>query len=133
MEKGLDILKSKAPGWYTYTKNGLDLIWQDLTNDVPGVYVDSRSFRLDWDHEPPPGRAEHYIQAATMLVHEACHVHRYEAGLQPGEYVGEKACLETNIVATQVFAPNSDVLRYDLELLAKIDDPKYQWWLPGNY
>ena len=64
---------------------------------------------------------------ASRLVHEACHVYRYQAGLQPGGYEGEKACLIVNIEAAAIFDPGG--LSLFQRILARIDDPEYQWWL----
>ena len=81
MEQSLDMLKNRVPHWYDYTIRGLDRIVQDLSNDIPGVYVEGRTFRLDYTDHPPAGYSfdAHTTHNAGMLVHEACHVHRYEA------------------------------------------------------
>ena len=53
MEDALDVLKRNAPHWYDYTVSGLDRIVQRLESDIPGVYVEEKTFYLDYtDHYP---------------------------------------------------------------------------------
>ena len=134
MEDSLETLK-RAPHWYNYTVSGLDKIVQRLESDVPGVHVDERTFYLDYTDHYPRGYDPwtHISNTAAMLSHEACHVHRYEQGLESGGYPGEKACLTLQIqVLKEIGAPASWIAYYE-NTLANIDNPEYQWWLPGNY
>ena len=132
MENGFALLKRGSIHWYNYAIGGLNKVWQ-TPPEVIGVDVGAASFGLDYDDEPPPGAKDHDVWTASMFVHEACHVYRYRAGLEPGGYVGEKACTEIQLEATLAFAPNSRWNDWLRTLLSRIDDPAYQWWLPGNY
>ena len=133
MVDALDLLRSRAPYWYDYTIRGLDKIRQ-APPEVIGVNVSARLFDLDYGDDPPPGvnLFEHNTHDAYMLVHEACHVHRHEAGLESGGFVGEKACVETELEALLQINPNSRWVRYVRGVLANIHRPECQWWW-GEY
>ena len=53
-------------------------------------------------------------------------------GLESGGYPGEKACLEMQLVSTLEFNPSSGWIQSYRHTLANIDNPEYQWWLPGQ-
>ncbi|MCY4072891.1 MAG: hypothetical protein OXG60_16480 [Chloroflexi bacterium] len=133
MENALDMLRDRAPHWYDYVIRGLDRIRQ-APPEVIGVHVGGRLFDLDYSDDPPPGVSydSHTTHDAAMLVHEACHVHRYEAGLEPGGLAGESACVETEIQALEVINPNSGWIQYSRRVLANIHRPECQWWW-GEY
>ena len=135
MENALDMLRNRAPHWYDYVIRGLDRIRQ-APPEVIGVHVGGRLFDLDYSDDPPPGVSydSHTTHDAAMLVHEACHVHRYEAGLEPGGLAGESAglCVETEIQALEVINPNSGWIRFSRGVLANIHRPECQWWW-GEY
>ena len=135
----LHLLRETAPQWWKYATSGLDRIVQDLSSDVPGVYVESRTFRLDYTNHIPSGyEATHTFDLASMLVHEACHVHRHEAGLESGGLPGESDCLSKEVEVYHALDPdnqNSAIagLRHDAQtLLSNINRPECQWWT-GTY
>ena len=132
MENGFAILRDRAPRWYTYALGGLNKVWQ-APPEVIGIDVGAASFAVDYGDQPPPNARDHDVWTASMFVHEACHVYRYRAGLEAGGYVGEKACTEIQLEATLAFAPHSRWNGWLREILANIDNPEWQWWLPGNY
>ena len=134
MEDALDMLNSRAPQWYTYTIRGLDRIVQDLSSDVPGVHVGGRVFHLDYSNDPPAGYSfdAHTTHNAGMLAHEACHVHRHEAGLEAGGLPGERACLQTQLDVTLEINPSSGWISSYRRSLANIERPECQWWW-GEY
>ena len=104
MQNALDMLKERSSHWYDYVIRGLDRIRQ-APPEVIGVHVTGRDFELDYGDERPPGVSydSHTTHDASMLVHEACHVHRYEAGLEAGGLPGETACVETEVQALQSY------------------------------
>ena len=136
MEQALDMLKNRAPHWYNYTIRGLDKIKQVLppTPCCVGVSLEGRTFSIDYSDDPPAGYSfdSHTTHNAGMLVHEACHVHRYEAGLEAGGYPGEKDCLEKQLQATLEINSTSGWIHSYRRTLANIDDPAYQWWRPDH-
>ena len=135
MEDSLDVLKNRSPHWYNYTVSGLAKIVQRLESDIPGMDVGTRTFYLDYTNEDPPGYTywQHISNSAAMLSHEACHQHRQDQGLESGGYPGEKACLALQIdVLKAISAPSFWINSYQ-HTLENIDNPEYQWWLPGNY
>ena len=68
------------------------------------------------------------IGMASSIIHEACHVYRYRAGLESGGYVGEKACLTIQIEATAQFDTAGHQIWMLRDLLKDFDDPARQWW-----
>ena len=128
-ERALDLLKNKAPQLYDYVLNGLDKIeglsYREWSNVSPGL----RIFFVAWrDGRPAHVGRGAILQEAAVLVHEACHVHRYDAGLVPGELVGERACLTEQIAALEVMSPGDPSLPGMRHTLANIDKIEYQWW-----
>ncbi|MDE2950980.1 MAG: hypothetical protein OXT68_09440 [Chloroflexota bacterium] len=131
-ERVLDLLKTRSPQLYDYVLNGLLKIEQrrfaHLWNSRRS-YVDAvgRVFYVFWEDGEPIQSPSDFYEAA-ILVHEACHVHRLDAGLEPGELVGERACLTEQIAALEVISPGDPSLPELRDLLANIDNPEYQWW-----
>ncbi len=88
----LDLMEREAPEWYNYVINGLSFIVevpipdQDATHTCTALaYTRERKAALEscWVNKFQLwGMSAKYDQlgAATAIVHEACHVHRYEAG-----------------------------------------------------
>ena len=139
MTDALYLLRESAPQWWKYATSGLDRIVQDLSNDVPGIDVEKRRFHLDYtDHIPAGYEATHIFDLASMLVHEACHVHRHEAGSESGGLPGESDCLAREVEVYHALDPhnqNSAVagLKKDAQtLLSNIHRPECQWWT-GEY
>ena len=131
VKDALHILKTRTPGWFTYVGGGLDKI--RLVPEESGLGLDMAA--RTWNLTPgavfgPPGtdRESLTLRLASGLVHDACHVHRYEAGLPAAGYVGEKACLQVQVEATEVFDTDGYHYRWYRHLLENIDDPEFQWW-----
>ncbi len=133
MQNALDMLKERSSHWYDYVIRGLDRIRQ-APPEVIGVHVTGRDFELEYGDERPPGVSydSHTTHDAAMLVHEACHVHRYEARLEAGGLPGETACVETELQALQAINPRSHWIQYSLGVLSNIHRPECQWWW-GEY
>ncbi len=133
MHAALDLLRNGSAYWYDFVIRGLDRIRQ-TPPEVIGVNVSERTFYLDYGDRPPPGVSldHHTTHDASMLIHEACHVHRYEAGLEAGGLPGEKACVETEIRALEEIAPASGWIPGLRNVVANIDRPECQWWW-GEY
>ncbi len=68
------------------------------------------------------------ISLASSMVHEACHVYRYQSGVKSGGYEGEKACLQVQIEATATFDDGGGLVAGLRHVLENIDNPEYQWW-----
>ena len=131
-EGALDMLKSRVPHWYDYTVRGLDRIIQMPPGYRGGVNVRNRTWRLDYPSEPPPVSIygeNHVFVHVGGLAHEACHVHRHEAGLEAGGFPGESACLELQIqVLEEVRAPSELIGGYRHTFI-NIENPEYWWWV----
>ena len=74
----LDELKNRLPHRYDYVLNGLDRIEQ-LRDDDTFAYIDQRhrAFNVGWDGPLVNGWEK---RRSAVLVHEACHLHRADAG-----------------------------------------------------
>ena len=78
-EQRLDLLKNRLPHRYDYVFSGLDRIEQERSNPWSTVDPFLRTFFVAWiDGAPAHTRSE--IRESAVLVHEACHVHRRDAG-----------------------------------------------------
>ena len=133
MEQALDLLQNLSPKWYQYVITGLDRIRQ-TPQGIIGVHVGGRHFDLSYSDDLPPGRDwyGHTLYTGTVFIHEACHVFRYEAGLEPGGLEGERACVETELAALLEYAPDSPEVENNRRVLANIHRPECQWWW-GEY
>lgn len=87
IREALQLLLDGSSYWYAYSVSGLTVI-----RERPGrnASVTSRTGIAKFD----AFRYRHLLRLAAVIVHEACHVHRYRAGLEPGGYIGEKDCEE---------------------------------------
>ncbi len=130
--QAIAMLKDRAPVWYAYTISGLDQIREISDSTRAGAYVKLRRYDdvASKVIVEAPGDAS-IIWVAGVLVHEACHVHVYEAGLftawgsQPEE---EKACTEVQLIVTDIIDPTNYYHDYLQTLIDNIHDPAYQWW-----
>lgn len=130
VEVALDMLKNSAPDWYAYTINELKHIVESNESER-GVYTKLRSFSLASSLTKSRDDAEvesDVVWLAGVLVHEACHVYRDKAGLEPGGLVGERACLQVQITALQQVDPRARFMNYLSRLLTNIEKEEYQWW-----
>ena len=80
MHLAFAMLKQRAPVWYAYAISGLDSITEVAESLPSGVHVRSRQFRENASalHFDAPGESPPFWMA-SVLAHEACHVHLYEA------------------------------------------------------
>lgn len=132
VNRALNFLQTRAPHWYQYAITGLNAVIEVNPPEghyTQGVIVESAvaRFNLASPYHPIP---EDDMTMAEYLVHEACHVHRYRAGLEPGGYPGEKACIEMEAALWQELAPNSKHHNRKLRYLANIHRRECQHWLP---
>ena len=130
MRESLLLLQRTTPRWYDYTIRGLKKIVQTDSYENTYVDVDSKVFYLNYDDAWPTdfARHPHLVFTASILVHEACHVHRHEAGLQSGGLPGELACTEVQLEAHIAIDPNDYRIEEHRETIANIYDPSTWWW-----
>ncbi len=133
IERALDFLRDRSSKWYGYLLSGLDLVKQVPPPSI-GVYVHRRTFELNGHNDivPPHDKWRFDGYTASVLVHEACHVHRYEAGLVWDGLVGETACVETEVAMLSELAPDNRHIDFARGVLANIHRPECQWW-HGEY
>lgn len=128
VKETLRLLETRAPQWYAYALNGLDKIRLVDEPGVSSIRARTRTWRVAPDRFFNRTGEGGVISLASSMVHEACHVHRYEAGLQSGGYEGESACLAIQIEATETFDNFGNLVSGLRWLLENIDDPENQWW-----
>ena len=123
IDQALDLLQTRAPQWYGYSISGLTKIREVTEEEGPGVYLHTGAFSITPGHV-----SAGVLWLASIIVHDACHVHRAARGLVPGDLTGERECLKVQIEATEVFDYHNKHLPWLREILANIDDIEYQWW-----
>ena len=130
VEKALELLKNRSPEWYAYATSGLSRIREVTESNGAGVWVQFRRFDITPGHAFSGGTTgeSSLIWLAGVIVHDACHVHLYEAGATHGGLEGERACLQANIEALEAIDPNDRFTSSLRNLLANIENPEYQWW-----
>ena len=124
------MLQRAASYWYDYTIRELNKVQQTGSYANTYVDVDTKVFYLHYDDPWPTGRTrrEHIVFTASILAHEACHVHRYEAGLEHAGLVGERACTERQLEAHIAMDPHDPRADEHRKTLATIHDPSTWWW-----
>ena len=129
IEQALDLLKDRAPAWYAYSMRGLDRIKEVPESVGAGVRVTGKTFSITPSHaRERPGELT-AIWLAGIIVHDACHVNLFDAGLPYSDLPGERACLELQIEALSVFNPTVQDPFGLRSVLENIENPEYQWWL----
>lgn len=132
MQRAFAMLKHRAPVWYAYAISGLDSIAEVAESLPTGVHVRLRQFQenatgLQFD---APGEAP-IVWMASVLAHEACHVHLYEAKvfLTTGTSAAEeKLCTEVQLTVADIIDPTDYFKDYLQTLIDNIHNPEYQWW-----
>ena len=126
--QALRLMVDRAPKWYRYVQSTLRGVKEIPMGGDSGIFPEEAVYRT-WPNFRSNRTGEgHVIWVAGQLVHEACHVHRYKAGLESGGYAGEKACTEIQIQALDDIDSGYDVAASRRRALARIDDPAHQWW-----
>ena len=122
VEAALDMLEDSAPEWYVYADNGLNKVVEHL--DSVGVdvgrkifYYTRRNPEIDFDRD--------VVWLAAVLVHEACHVYRDQAGFPYGtvaeRFREEVVCQQIQIDALKDIDPQ-DRHGFEDYLYGLIDD-----------
>ena len=125
--QALDFLKERAPTWYAYVTTGLDRIREGSQTTQGAVNVYSRTYTAHPDVTIDGTNVWSLAGLVRRMAHEACHVHRYEAGLEHGGLVGERECLIVMIEAHDTVYPGEPQPHLH-ELLENIEIIEYQWW-----
>ena len=86
-EQRLDLLKNRLPHRYTYVLDGLNKIEQSRTGQYSNLHSSLRTYFVNWDGVPVGGWNGWDTRESAVLVHEACHVHRDDAGYGRGSSV----------------------------------------------
>ena len=121
VEAALDMLKDSAPEWYVYADNGLNKVVEALDN---GLDVERKIW---YDQLITPGADSDWavVWMATVLVHEACHVYRYQAGFPYGtvaeRFREEVVCQQIQIDSLKDIDPQ-DRHGFEEYLYGLIDD-----------
>ena len=128
VNRGFELLKAKAPEWYTFS-----ILWTNAVREVHswaevGAFPGGLS---SWHHEPHirPIIPEDDITMAEFLVHEACHhAQRGEGRLQTNGLYVEYECAQKQLVAAYLVGPvqhHIDGLEY---FIANPQDQNVWWW-----
>ena len=130
VKEALRFLENRAPEWYAYALSGLDKIRlvEGEGPNISSIRARTRTWRVSPDRFIFISSEEADIWVASMMVHEACHVYRYQSGLKTGGYEGEKACVQVELEAAESFDTVGDLVSWLRHVLANIDNPEYQWW-----
>ena len=122
IKEALQMLLDRVPRWYVYVTSGSGL---HVIRERPGraASVTSRIGVMKVD-------AFYYavFDLAAVIVHEACHAHRYSDGLESGGYHGERDCTEKEVEVLRVLGPGSPQLQHELWLLDNMHKTENQWW-----
>ncbi len=123
IEVALNLLKSTSSYWYQYAITALDKIKEHSDS-----YLRGSTFYLTIEHV--------YGDAAWLagvIIHDACHWHRSNAGLfrydtLEQQIFEESLCLEIQLEALATLLPG-DPNPFGLRtLLENLEDPAHQWW-----
>lgn len=98
----LNWMRSLSQSWYGYVITGADRIWEEPDRFAgAGAHVEERLIALSRYGSlldvAAPDMQWNLARAMTMLIHEACHIHRHEAGYPYNGYTKvdeEWACIQ---------------------------------------
>ena len=93
----LDQLRTRLPHRYNYVLAGLDKIEMNWMNLADNVIYKWRTFVDNWNGRPD---AAWDSRMSAVLVHEACHVHRHDAGY--GFYSASKPCVREESIREEL-------------------------------
>lgn len=118
MSETLDLLQSSSQKWHHYVASAVDRIIEDENNYTMSALSAARTVkaapyrRLIRLGSDTIRRDQAVLRSATGLVHEACHIHRYEAGFVYGPYTKiteELACIQAERNMMRVVSPDYPV------------------------
>ena len=101
MSEALDLLRARSQAWYNYVVSGIDRLIEDERSYTMAALPFQRTvlaapyrrlIAVPWEDYPL-----NEVRVASRLVHEACHIHRHEAGFVYGPYTKvaeEVACIQ---------------------------------------
>jgi len=112
IEAALNLLKERAPSWYSFVISRANSI-------VPSSWLSwavyrERKIKIEERHAFPPRNYQtQLLFLAGVLVHEACHIHRYEGGLYTWDSnVEEFACIGKQIEVIQQIHPGHSLVQW---------------------
>ena len=123
-----NLLKEKAARLYAYGISGLSRIIEVPAGSIIGVYVETRTFEYATDLVKDDEGSLVFL--AGSILHEACHVHRWEAGLREVAWKEERACVEKDLEAVLALDPEDKYgnAAWYRDLIANLHKPEYWWW-----
>ena len=133
IEQALDLLRDRAPYWYNYSVGGLHTI-KMITEGSSGIFIHSKTFGInppDYIKDYSPGkviREWDVIDTVGGIVHEACHAHRWDAGLAEEGWRNELPCVQMQLESTEAVDPSNRQSPWLRNLIANIQNPDYWWW-----
>ena len=130
IEEALDFLKNRSPEWYAYATGGLDKIREDPERSSSGVFADTRTYVMPSSRAlGGSDRESSLISLAGGMVHEACHVHYWEAGLSVKGWENELPCVQMQLEVTEAVDPRDRFSPWLRDIIANIENPEYWWWV----
>ena len=124
VEKALNLLKSRSSEWYAYVNGGLYKVREVPDTKITAVHVVDRIVDVTPGHAFLHNNANPQsaiIWLAGILVHEACHVYRFQAGHPYGtefeKFKEEVICQQIQIDALDVVDPQRRFKNYLLGLI----------------
>ena len=127
-DRAFDLLKRHAPHWYTYVISGLNAIEEIPPGQSSGILIDSRVYVQSYDSAHVPTDWD-VIDLVGGMAHEACHVHRWDAGLREEGWRNEIQCVQEQLAATEAVDPIDRQSAWLNDLIANIENPEYWWWV----
>ena len=123
IERTLNLLRDKAPEWYTYVISAIDSIAEIPRVERDNVFcsafalVASRRVEIETCRLSHAGFSNPIVMAGT-LSHEACHIHTYEAGIvfPYGGAQEELECGLPGIAIYKLLDPHRRVVNYITDL-----------------
>lgn len=128
VNRGFELLKSKAPEWYTYS-----ILWTNEVREVhswaeTGAFSGGLSSYHHAPHYIRPIIPEDDVTMAEFLVHEACHHNQKGEGRGHYGLNIEYECAQKQLVAAYLVGPvqhHIDQLEY---FIANPQDQSVWWW-----
>ena len=130
-----NLLKERSPRLYAYGISGLDKI-KMIPSGSSGILIDDRTYvqaptnYITNFSDGTPITEGAVVEAVGGIIHEACHVHRWDAGLRESGWRNELPCIQVELQAYQAVDPGDrhGFGEWIQGFITNIRNPAYWWW-----
>ena len=129
-------LKELSPRLYHYGITGFDRIRQVGPGNDTGILIHERTFvqaPTNYITSFAPGAPISegaVVEAVGAILHEACHVHMWDAGTATTGWRNELPCMQAELEGYRAVDPDDThgFIAWAQDIVINIQNPAYWWW-----